>query len=74
MFSAPRKRSGSERTTFTDPTTGREVWRMTQSDWHDKHTYYDVNPWSPDVKRIVFASCDPADIQVGERPVQVEDD
>ena len=63
MPNAPQARSGCERTTLADPVTGREVWRMTQSDWHDKHAYYDVSPWSPDGKRIVFSSCNPADVR-----------
>lgn len=53
----PRERRGIEKTVFTDRETGREIWRLTQSDvYADRHAYYDVNPWSPDGRYIVFSS------------------
>ena len=56
-------RSGSERLDFVDPETGRTVWRLTNSPYHDKHAYYDVSPWSPDGAKILFSSVDPADLE-----------
>jgi len=50
-------RSGIEKTTFVDPETGREVWRLTNSEtMADRHAYYDIDPWSPDLARLVFSS------------------
>lgn len=48
------ERRGCE--TFQDPVTGRAVRRLTCSDRHDKHAYYDVSTWSPDGQSIVFSS------------------
>lgn len=51
-----------ERTTFVDRHTGRTVWRITDSRRSDKHAYYDLCPWSPDDRYILFSSADPADL------------
>ena len=53
------ERVGSEKSVFQDPETGRTVWRLTNSEMEDKHTYYDICPWSADQKYIVFSSADP---------------
>ena len=58
------------KTVFTDPETGRTVWRMTDSPYHDKHAYYDVCPWSPDGTKICFSSARPEDIPEGAVPRQ----
>ncbi len=50
---------GHEATAYQDPTTGVTVRRLTRSPRHDKHSYYDVSPWSPDGKRLVFTSAEP---------------
>lgn len=47
---------GIERQTFRDPVTGREIWRLTQSELEDKHTYYDICPWSHDGRFILFST------------------
>ena len=52
----------SERTTFVDRATGRTIWRITDSQRSDKHAYYDLCPWSPDGRHIVFSSADPKDL------------
>ena len=62
------ERGGVEKTTFTDPVSRKEIWRLTQSDvMADRHTYYDINPWSPDGKQIVFSSAMVDDITVPVR-------
>lgn len=53
------ERHGSEMSVFEDVETGRTIWRLTNSEWEDKHTYYDICPWSADQKYIVFSSGDP---------------
>jgi len=45
-----------------DPKTGREVWRMTHSETHDVHTYYDINSWNPQGTRIAFSAIGPRDV------------
>ena len=45
-----------------DPQTGREIWRMTDSEYHDIHTYYDINSWNPQGTRIAFSSIHPDDV------------
>ncbi|NLD44813.1 MAG: hypothetical protein GX657_15125 [Chloroflexi bacterium] len=50
-------RSGVEMSSFVDPQTGREIWRLTNSStMADRHTYYDIDPWSPDGRWIAFSS------------------
>lgn len=56
------QRTGCEKVRMTDSETGREVWRLTNSPWHDKHAYYDVSPWNPIDGRIVFSSARPEDL------------
>lgn len=56
--------NNGERTRFVDKETGRTIWRVTSSRRHDKHTYYDLCPWSPDSRYILFSSADPADLAV----------
>lgn len=55
-------RSGSEKSVYQDPETGRTIWRLTNSQVEDKHSYYDICPWSPDGKYIVFSSAVPRDL------------
>lgn len=45
-----------------DLQTGREIRRMTCSDLHDIHTYYDINSWNPQMTRIAFSSIHPEDV------------
>lgn len=52
-------RGPSEKTVFEDPLTDWTIWRLTNSQMDDKHTYYDICPWSADQKFIVFSSADP---------------
>jgi Tol biopolymer transport system component len=62
------ERRGVEKTAFTDPVSGREIWRLTRSSvMADRHTYYDVNPWSPDGRQIVFSSARVEDVTTPER-------
>jgi len=60
MIEDPRKRTTGEKALMTDEETGRAVWRMSHSPYHDKHTYYDICPWSPDGTQIVFSSVHPS--------------
>jgi Tol biopolymer transport system component len=46
----------------TDPETGRTVDRLTDSEYHDVHAYYDKSPWSPSGNRLVFSSAEPEEI------------
>ncbi|MGM0494246.1 MAG: TolB family protein [Armatimonadota bacterium] len=55
----PRQEGDSERSEFVDPETGAKIIRLTHSPYEDKHAYYDVDPWSPDGSKIVFASALP---------------
>ena len=54
-------RTGGERQIYRDAETGRTVWRMTVSPTNDKHCYYSEQPWSPDMKKILFSVGLPTD-------------
>ena len=56
------ERRGTEKTVFQDSETGRTIWRLTNSQREDKHTYYDICPWSPDQKQLLFSSADAKDL------------
>lgn len=58
------ERHGSEMTKFEDPATGRTIWRLTNSQMEDKHSYYDISPWSPDQKHIVFSTARVRDLTI----------
>lgn len=45
-----------ESKTYTDPTTGAEVTRLTSSLAHDHHCYFTRSGWDDDVDRVIFAS------------------
>jgi hypothetical protein len=45
-----------------DEVTGRTIMRLTAGDRDDKHTYYDICPWSPDGKHLLFSSADPVKV------------
>ena len=55
VFAAEPVRKGGERQIYRDSETGRTVWRMTVSQTNDKHCYYSEQPWSPDMKKILFS-------------------
>lgn len=59
-------RSEPESSRFTDP-TGREIVRLTNSDSHDLHTYYDVSPWNHDARYIAFSSAAPRTLSIDHR-------
>jgi len=61
------ERFGSERTVFQDEETGRTIWQLTNSQGEDKHTYYDICPWSIDQAYIVFSLADAQDLTVHHR-------
>jgi Tol biopolymer transport system component len=52
---------GGQRKEFEDP-EGRSVCQLTDSRLESKHTYYDICPWSPDGRLVVFSSADPEDL------------
>ncbi len=53
-------RPGGERVIYRDAETGRVIWRMTGSKTNDKHCYYSDQPWSPDMKHILWSSGQPS--------------
>ena len=59
-----RKSGNGGEQVVRDPKTGREVWRMTDSDTHDVHTYYDINAWNPQGTHIAFSAIHPEDVIV----------
>ncbi len=62
-----RERSGSERIAFRDAVTGRTIWQLTDSQMEDKHTYYDISPWSTDQRYVAFSSGDPHYLSIQHR-------
>lgn len=56
------RRSQPERTTYVDKRSGRTIEQLTNSPMSDVHTYYDISPWSPDGRHMVFSAALPADI------------
>jgi len=61
------ERHDSEMTKFEDPISGRTIWRLTNSQMEDKHSYYDISPWSPDQRYIVFSTANPHDLAAEHR-------
>jgi len=61
MTNGPAARSDRP-SVSTDPETGRTVDRLTDSEYHDVHAYYDKSPWSPSGNRLVFSSAEPEEI------------
>jgi hypothetical protein len=59
MLPLARPDGSTEKQEYTDPITGHRIVRLTHSPYNDKHTYYDVSPWSPDGSKIVFTSALP---------------
>ena len=57
-----KDRAGCEKSIVEDPHTGREIWRMTNYNAHDIHSYYDQWAWSPDGSKIAFTSIEPDDV------------
>jgi len=45
-----------ERTVYTDPVTGREVWRMTDHPAVERHVYYDILAWNANGSTIMWTS------------------
>ncbi len=61
------RREKSEPHHLQDPVTGHPFCRLTLSGEHDKHTYYDICPWSPDGKILLFSSVSPEDLTESHR-------
>ncbi len=59
MLPLERPDGSTEKEEYTDPVTGRRIVRLTHSPYNDKHSYYDISPWSPDGSRIFFTSALP---------------
>lgn len=59
MLPLERPDGSTEKEEYTDPVTGHRIVRLTHSPYNDKHTYYDVSPWSSDGSKIVFTSALP---------------
>ena len=51
-----------ERSTYEDQHTGRTIEQLTSSPMSDVHTYYDISPWSPDGRYMVFSAANPNDV------------
>ena len=51
-----------EMTVRKDQATGKTIARLTSGDREDKHTYYDICPWSPDGRYLLFSSADAEDL------------
>ena len=60
-------RSQPERSTYVDQQTGRTVEQLTSSPMADLHTYYDISPWSPDGRYMVFSAAIPSDVTTVHR-------
>ena len=45
-----------ERTVYTDPVTGRQVWRMTDDPAVERHIYYDILAWNADGSTIFWTA------------------
>lgn len=71
MSNLPRR--SPEKSTFVDDATGRTICRLTNSSTEDKHTYYDISPWSPDQNDLLFSSAHPADLTVAHRDTLATD-
>ena len=63
---------GIEKTEFADPGTGRTIWRLTNNNLEEKHTYYDINPWSSDERFILFSSARGEDLTLQVRDMKAE--
>jgi Tol biopolymer transport system component len=61
------QRRGPEMSAFTDSATGRTIQRLTNSQMEDKHTYYDISPWSADGRLLAFSSAHPDDLKSAHR-------
>jgi len=64
---------GIEKIEFADPETGRTIWRLTNNNREEKHTYYDINPWSSDEKYILFSSARGEDLTLQVRDMRASD-
>jgi len=61
------ERTDSEKTVIQDAVTGRTLWRLTNSEMEDKHSYYDICPWSSDGKYILFSTARAEDLTIPTR-------
>ncbi|MGI5818165.1 MAG: carbohydrate binding domain-containing protein [Armatimonadota bacterium] len=59
MLPLDRPDGSTEKEEYLDPVTGRRIVRLTHSAYVDKHSYYDISPWSPDGSKIFFTSALP---------------
>ncbi len=59
MLPLERPEGSTEKEEYTDPVSGHRIVRLTHSPYNDKHSYYDVSPWSPDGSLIAFTSALP---------------
>ncbi len=67
------QRNRPERSTFVDQRTGRTIERLTNSPMADLHTYYDICPWSPHGRYLVFSAAYPADLTIVHRDTLATD-
>ena len=66
-MSIGRERRGSEIRERKDEKTGRAIWQVTHSHLESKHAYYDICPWDPSGKYLVFSSARPSDVATSYR-------
>ena len=71
MKNQPRSRP--ERSVSVDQHTGRTIEQLTDGPMSDLHTYYDICPWSPDGRYLVFSAAYPADLTIVHRDTLATD-
>ena len=62
------------REVLVNETTGRTIWWIAGRGREETHTYYDICPWSPDGRHILFSSADPGLLRVIGEQVNLETD
>lgn len=64
MTDSPLSTDTAPPRSFRDAETGREIWQLTEGPDAHLHSYYDVSPWSPDGRELVYSSVAPDSLQI----------